>query len=322
MKILITGVAGMLGSHLAEILVEKKFTVYGVDNLIVGKKKNLNFDFKNKYFHFHKVNACNKKKIENLIKKVDVIVHLAAIKKVTEIQSSFATLDVNVKSTKIMLDGAKKFKKKLIFASTSDVYGISKKIPFEENGELVLGQSLAKRWSYAVSKIYCEHLCYCYYKEFGVDIVILRYFGGFSHKSSFSWSGGHIPNFINQILNKKPVTIHGDGKQTRSMGHAYDLAMGTYLSIKSKKAIGRIINIGNDQEISVIQTLKMILKEMNLSYKEVNVKFIPQKKIYGNYKDIRRRKPSLKLAKKILGYRPKISLSKAIKLVVNEIKKK
>ena len=263
-----------------------------------------------------------RKKVENLIKKVDTIVHLAAIKKVTELQSSFATLDVNVTSTKIVLNGAKKYKKKVIFASTSDVYGISKKIPFKETEDLVIGQSLAKRWSYAVSKIYCEHLCYCYYKEFGVDVVILRYFGGFSHKSSFSWSGGHIPNFINQILNKKPVTIHGDGKQTRSMGHASDLAMGTYLSIRSKKAIGKIINIGNDEEISVIRTLKIILKEMRLSYKNINIKFIPQKKIYGNYKDLRRRKPSLKLARKILGYKPKIPLSKAIKMVINEVSKK
>ena len=322
MKILITGVAGMLGSHLAEILIKKKYTVYGVDNLIVGKKENLNFNFKKKYFHFLKTDVCNKTKIHNLIRKVDVVVHLAAIKKVTEIQSSYATLDVNVSSTKIVLDGAKKYKKKVIFASTSDVYGVSKNIPFKEDGNLIIGQSLAKRWSYAVSKIYCEHLCYCYYKEFGVKVVILRYFGGFSHKSSFSWSGGHIPNFIDQILNKKPVTIHGDGKQTRSMGHASDLAMGTYLSIKSKKAIGRIINIGNDQEISVLQTLKMILKEMNLNYKKINIKFIPQKKIYGNYKDLRRRRPSLKLAKKILGYKPKISLLKAIKMVVNEVKKK
>ena len=116
----------MLGSHLAEILIKKKYIVYGVDNLIVGKKENLDFNFKNKYFHFLKVDVCNKTKIYNLIKKVDVVVHLAAIKKVTEIQSSYATLDVNVTSTKIVLDGAKKYKKKVIFASTSDVYGVSK----------------------------------------------------------------------------------------------------------------------------------------------------------------------------------------------------
>ncbi len=321
MKILITGVAGMLGSHLAEILTSKNYEVYGIDNLSVGKKNNL--EIKNiKKFKFFKLDIRNKTKVSQIIKKVDIVIHLAAIKKVSEIQSSFPTLDINVTGTKIVLDAAKKYKKKVIFASTSDVYGISKKLPFKENENLVLGQSLAKRWSYAVSKIYCEHLCYCYYKEFGVDVVIIRYFGGFSHKSSFSWSGGHIPAFINQILTKKPITIHGDGKQTRSIGHALDLANGTYLAMKSKRAIGKIINIGNDQEISVFKTLKMVLKEMNINIKDVKIKFIPEKKIFGNYKDIRRRKPSLSLAKKILGYSPKISTKKAIKMLINEIKKK
>jgi UDP-glucose 4-epimerase len=320
MKVLITGVAGMLGSHLAELLINKKHTVYGVDNLAFGKKNNIKIYKNNKNFKFIKADVNNIKKINSLTKKVKVIFHLAAIKKVTELQSSYKTLDVNVKTTKIILDAAKKYKKKVIFASTSDVYGISKKTPFVETDDLVIGQSLAKRWAYAVSKIYCEHLCYCYYKEFNVPIVILRYFGGFSHRSSFSWSGGHIPVFLDQILNKNPITIHGDGKQTRSMGHALDLANGTYLAMKSKKAIGKIINIGNDEEISVINTLKLILKKLNLKMKNIKIKYIPEKKIYGNYKDLRRRKPSLKLAKQILGYKPKIKLEDAVQMVIDEIK--
>lgn len=321
MKILITGVAGMLGSHLAEILTNKNHEVYGIDNLSIGKKKNIEIKNKKK-FKFYKLDIRKKKNVFKLIKKIDTVVHLAAVKKVSEIQSSFPTLDINVSGTKIVLDAAKKFKKKVIFASTSDVYGVSNKLPFKENGNLVIGQSLAKRWSYAVSKIYCEHLCYCYYKEFGVDVVILRYFGGFSHKSSFSWSGGHVPAFVEQILAKKTISIHGDGKQTRSIGHALDLANGTFLAIKSKKAIGKIINIGNDQEISVLETLKMILNEMKLNIKDIKIKFIPEKKIFGKYKDIRRRKPSLLLAKNILGYKPKISTSKAIRMLVHQINKK
>ena len=319
MKVLITGVAGMLGSHLAELLIKKKHYVIGIDNLSVGKKNNIKIEKTNKNFKFYKTDVINAKKINSLAKKVDVIFHLAAIKKVTELQSSFNTLDINVRTTKVVLEAAKKFDKKVIFASTSDVYGVSKKIPLNETDNLVLGQSLAKRWSYAVSKIYCEHLCYCYYKDFKVDIVILRYFGGFSHRSSFSWSGGHIPVFLNQILNKKTITIHGDGNQTRSMGHAIDLAYGTYLAMKSKKAVGRIINIGNDEEISVINTLKLILRKLKIKLIDIKIKYIPEKKIYGNYKDIRRRKPNLMLAKKILGYKPKIKLEKAIDMVINEV---
>jgi len=320
MKILITGVAGMLGSHLSELLLQKKNKVIGVDNLMVGKINSLSKCIKNKNFLFYKFDVRKKKKIENLCKSCDVIIHLAAVKKVNETQSSFNTLDINVNSTRCILDIAKKYKKKVIFASTSDVYGISNKIPFKEDQDIVLGQSLAKRWSYAVTKLYCEHLCYCYHKEFNVDVVILRYFGGFSEKSSFTWSGGHIPIFIKQLKNKEQITIHGDGKQTRSMGHANDLAYGTYLALSSKNASGQIINIGNDEELTVYKTLKLIAKELKINLKNRKIKFIPEKKIFGNYKDIRRRKPDLTLAKKILGYKPKIKLKDAIRMVLNNIK--
>ena len=320
MKIFITGVAGMLGSHLSEILLKKNHTVYGLDNLSVGTKINLKELIKNKKFKFIKADINNGKKINQLVKICDVTVHLAAKKKVTEIQSAYDTLITNVYPTKTILDAVKKYSKRLIFASTSDVYGISKKIPFKETGDLVLGQSLAKRWSYAASKIYCEHLCYSYYKDFKIKVTILRFFGGFSHKSSFSWSGGHIPLFIDKILQGKTILIHGDGKQTRSMGHAQDLAQGTYLAIISKKANGKIINIGNNEEVSVLGSVKLIAKEMKIKMANIKIKFIEEQKIFGNYRDIRRRKPDLSLAKKILGYKPEITLKKAIKLVINEKK--
>ena len=321
MKIFITGVAGMLGSHLSELLIKENHAIIGVDNLDVGKLQNLKKIKNNKKFKFIKTNLNNKKIIESEIKKSDIVVHLAAIKKVSELQSSFKTLDVNVNTTRLILDLVKKYKKRLIFASTSDVYGVSTKLPFNESDNLVIGQSLARRWAYAVSKLYCEHLCYCYHKDFNVDATILRYFGGFSEKSSFSWSGGHIPVFINQLLNNKKITIHGDGNQTRSMGHADDLARGTYLAIKSKKVNGKIINIGNDEEISVLSSLKIIAKELKIKIKKNQILFIPEKKIYGNYKDLRRRIPDLKNAKKYLGYKPKISFKKAIKIVIDEYKK-
>ena len=317
MKVFITGVAGMLGSHLSEILLSKNFRVYGIDNLAVGRKSNIKSLLKNKNFTFIKGDINQKKNIFKFVKKVDIVVHLAAVKKVTELQPSYKTLITNVVATKIVLDAVKIYKKKLIFASTSDVYGISEKLPFNEKNNLIIGSSLAKRWSYAVSKIYCEHLCYCYHKDYKVNLTILRYFGGFSHKSSFSWSGGHIPQFIDKILKKKVIEIHGDGRQTRSMGHAIDLAYGTYLAIISKKINGEIINIGNDEEISVLDTLKIISKKMGTSMNKLKIKHVPQSKIFGNYKDIRRRRPDIKLAKK-LGFKPKISLEKAIELVINE----
>ncbi len=321
MKIFITGVSGMLGSHLSELLIKKRHKVVGVDNLVVGKKENLKKIINDKNFKFIKYDIKRKSKINFFVKNCDAVVHLAAVKKVSEHQSSFKTLDVNVNPTRYILDAAKKYNKRVIFASTSDVYGISNKIPFKETGNLVYGQSLAKRWAYAISKLYCEHLCYCYHKDFNLDVIILRYFGGFSEKSSFTWSGGHIPVFIKQLLTNQKITIHGDGKQTRSMGHAHDLARGTYLALLSKKANGKIFNIGNDEELSVIKSLKIIANELKIKLNKNMIKFIPEKDIYGNYKDLRRRNPDLSYSFKILGYKPRIKFKRAIKLVINEYKK-
>tara|TARA_B100000886_G_scaffold339732_1_gene306091 strand:- start:5359 stop:6357 length:999 start_codon:yes stop_codon:yes gene_type:complete len=321
-KIGITGVAGMLGSHLSEKLISEGYKVIGVDNLTVGTIDNLKEVIDHENFTFYSFDVRNADLLQNALLNCDLIVHLAAVKKVVEAQNSFETLDVNVKATQNVLELAKATQAKVIFASTSDVYGISDKIPFKEDQDLTIGQSMAKRWAYAVSKLYCEHLCVSYFKDFNVKVAILRYFGGFSEKSSFTWSGGHVPIFINQILNDVPVTVHGDGKQTRSMGHADDLANGTFLAIKNiDKAAGEIINIGNTEEYSVIDSVYLIASILDKDPDSIKIKFIPEKEIFGEYKDLRRRLPDISKAKKLLGYFPKVKFREAIKRVSDTIKK-
>ena len=280
MKIGITGVAGMLGSHLSEILIEDGHEVIGIDDLSYGSLSNLEKVINNSNFQFMNFDVRINDLLRHAFISCDTLVHLAAVKKVVESQSSFETLDVNVSATKNILELARVTGAKVIFASTSDIYGSSTDIPFKEDQDLVLGQSLAKRWAYAASKLYCEHLCVSYYKDFNVSVTMLRYFGGFSEKSAFLWSGGHVPIFIDQIMNKKPITIHGDGKQTRSMGHASDLANGTYLAIKNIDiCAGEIINIGNDEEISVIDSAYMIADEMGVNRDDLDIEFIPEEAI-------------------------------------------
>ena len=321
MKIGITGVAGMLGSHLSEILIEEGHEIVGIDNLTYGSLSNLEKVINNKNFKFLNFDVRVNDLLRHAFMDCEVYVHLAAVKKVVEAQASFETLDVNVSATKNILDLAKVTGAKVVFASTSDVYGTSTEVPFKEDQNLVLGESLAKRWAYAVSKLYCEHLCVSYFKDFGVSVTMLRYFGGFSEKSAFLWSGGHVPIFINQMLSDKPITVHGDGDQTRSMGHASDLAKGTYLAIKKiELCAGEIINIGNDEEISVLDSAYLIADEMGIDRKNLNIKFIPEKEIYGTYKDLRRRKPDLSKAKDLLGYSPSIPLKEAIHMVVNKMR--
>ena len=323
MKIGMTGCAGMLGSHLTELLLQEGHEVIGIDNLDVGSLENIQEHQKDRNFSFYRFDAREKELVASVFIGCEVIVHLAAVKKVTESQASFLTLDVNVETTKNVLELAKINGAKVVFASTSDIYGVSTEVPFKEDQNLILGQSLAKRWAYAVSKLYCEHLCVSYNKDFGVDVVMLRYFGGFSEKSSFTWSGGHIPIFIDQILKGLPLTIHGDGKQTRSMGHASDLARGTFLAIKNiDKCSGEIINIGNDEEMSVLDSAYLVAEVLGVSKEDLKIDFIPESKIYGDYRDLRRRLPDLSKAKKLLGYEPKVPFKEAVIMVANTLKAK
>jgi len=319
-RVLVTGIAGMIGSHLLDLLISKNYEIIGIDNLTYGKMENIRSHLQNDRFKFYTVDVADFETLKILSRDVDLIVHLAAVKKISELDSSMATLKVNVKGTENILEVARMWGCKVVFASTSDVYGMSPDLPFREDGDLLLGPSMVKRWSYAVSKLYGEQVAFAYYKDFSVPIVILRYFGGFSPRSSFSWSGGHIPIFVDAILNDKEVTIHGDGKQTRSMAYVDDVVEGTFLAMENEKAVGEVINIGNDEEMSVIDAALLIHKIASTG-KEIKLKHIKMEEVFGKYKDIMRRMPDLKKAKNLLRYTPKISMEEAIRRTV-KIRKK
>lgn len=313
--VLITGVAGMIGSHLADKLLERRYRVIGVDNLKVGTIKNIEHNLKNKNFKFKKCDILDAGTLRQAAKGVNTIIHLAASKKIGQSGDAFKTLTVNADGTRNILEIAKKERVKTVLASTSDVYGMSKDLPFKEPGALVIGPATAKRWAYAASKIYAEQLAFAYHKEFGVPIVVLRYFGGFSHRASVSWSGGHIPLFINAVLNDKEIIIHGDGSQTRSMAYVDDLVNGTILAMENTKAIGEIFNIGNDEEMSVIDSARLIYRIAGTG-KKLRLRFIPFQKIFGSYEEIERRVPDLTKARRVLGYRPAVSLREGIEMTV------
>lgn len=320
-KILITGVAGMIGSHLADRLLKSGYSVIGIDNLDIGSIANIEHNLKDKKFTFIKADILKPSKIKKCFKNVDIIVHLAACKKIGENGNALKTLTVNTEGTRNILELAKPGKIKVIFASTSDVYGVSKDLPFREDGNLEVGSPTAKRWAYAVSKIFSEQLVFGYFKEFKVPVVIIRYFGGFSPRASFSWSGGHIPLFIDAVLSNREVIIHGDGLQTRSMAYVDDLVDGTILAMENPKAVGEIFNIGNNEEISVIDSARVIHKLAGTGRK-LKIKFVPQKKIFGAYTEITRRVPDLAKAKRILGYEPKIKFKEAVKITLSAYRKR
>lgn len=217
--VLITGVAGMIDSHLVDELLKMDYEVVGIDNLSFGRMENIEHNLGNPGFKFYCVDILDFETLKILARDMDTIVHLAAVKKIAEADSSNSTLTVNGKGTENIFEIARMWNCKVIFASTSDVYGMSMDLPYREDGDLLLGPSMIKRWSYAVSKLYGEQLAFAYYKDYGVPMVILRYFGAFSPRANFSWSGGHIPIFVDAILRDEEVIIHGDGNQTRSMAN-------------------------------------------------------------------------------------------------------
>lgn len=319
-NILITGVAGMIGSHLVESLLATGYKVVGIDDLSYGKLDNIRGCLEHSNFKFYKVNILDFDTLKILSRDIDVIIHLAAVKKIAEKDISLPTLVVNTKGTENVFEVAKMWGCKVVFASTSDVYGMSPDLPLNEDGDLLIGPSMIKRWSYAVSKLYGEQLAYGYYNDHQVPIVVLRYFGAFSPRSNFAWSGGHVPIFIRSILNNEEVVIHGDGLQTRSMGFVSDLVRGTILAMESERAVGEVINIGNDEELSVLETAQLIHR-IAATNQELKLKFVPMSEVFGKYKDIQRRIPDLKKANTILGYRPEVKLEQAIKITLAELRK-
>ena len=320
--VLITGVAGMLGSHLLDRLIEAgDCDVVGIDDLSFGKLENISQHLGDSRFRFYRVNILDFETLKILGRDVATIVHLAAVKKISESDAAMPTLSVNLKGTENVFEVAKMWGCKVIFASTSDVYGMSADLPYREDGDLLLGPSMIKRWSYAVSKLYCEQLAFAYYQDCKVPMVCLRYFGGFSPRSSFKWSGGHVPIFINAILNDEEVIVHGDGAQTRSMGFVTDLVEGTFLAMQNEKALGEIINIGNAEEMSVLETARLIHRLANTG-KELKISFVPMQEVFGKYKDIMRRLPDLSKAKALLGYSPRVSMAEGIRRTIAEVRRR
>jgi UDP-glucose 4-epimerase len=314
-RILITGVAGLIGSHLLDELLKMGYQVVGVDNLSFGKIENIQMHLQDERFTFHIGDILDLKKMEQLCNGVNTIVHLACVKKVSESASCMATLKVIGHGTSNILEIAKRFKCKVVLASTSDVYGMSLDLPFKEGGNLLQGPSNIKRWGYATAKLYSEQMAFAYYQDYVVPVVVLRYFGGFSPRSCTCWSGGHVPIFIDAILNNREVIIHGDGKQTRSMCYVDDMVKGTILAMKNENAVGEIINIGSDEELSVLDTATLIHQIADTG-KKLKLKFVPMDEVFGDYKEISRRKPDLSKAKNLLGYTPTVSLEDGLRKTI------
>ena len=309
MQILLAGGAGFVGSHLADALLERGHEVIVVDNLEKGTISNIQHNIGRDNFKFIKSDI---RDITQLVEKPDVIVNLVA-SKIPRYSSGYKTLTLNVEVAKHLLDLSKKYRSRHILISTSDVYGKSTDFPLKETGDLVLGPSTSRRWCYAASKIYNEHLALSYMDEFGVYTTILRYFGIYGPRQHLNWWGGPIGVFIDALYHGNRIEIHGTGEQKRSFIYIDDVVKATVKVIESSNLNGEIINIGTEEEISIIELAKKIALLMD---KKPEFKFISYESFSKNYEDPQRRIGDIRKAKKLLGFSPEITLDEGLKRTI------
>ena len=315
MKALITGGAGFVGSHLAEALLARGDQVEILDNLSTGSIDNIEHLKAARGFRYTVDSVMNEPVTAELIDRADVVFHLAAAVGVRLIvESPVNTIETNVHGTEMVLKLANKKKKKVLVASTSEVYGKSLAVPFREDTDLVLGPTHKGRWSYACSKAIDEFLALAYHKEKRLPVVIFRLFNTVGPRQTGRY-GMVIPNFVKQALLGHPLTVYGDGTQSRCFTYVSDV-VGVLLKLADHEgAVGQVLNVGNDREEVTIGDLARRVKERTGSRSEIVT--VPYDQAYEEgFEDMPRRVPDLRKLRELTGYEPKVHLDEILDRVI------
>jgi UDP-glucose 4-epimerase len=315
MRVLITGGAGFIGSHVAEAYLARGDEVLILDDLSTGSIDNIRHLKANPRFHYTIESVHHAPTVAELVDQCDVVIHLAAAVGVRLIvESPVRTIETNVHGTEVVLAKANKKKKKVLIASTSEVYGLSDQVPFREDGTLVLGPTSKGRWSYACSKAIDEFLALAYWRERKLPTVIVRLFNTVGPRQTGQY-GMVVPTFVKQALTGRPITIHGDGRQSRCFAHVSDVVRALVTLMDHPGAVGEVFNIGSDEEVT-IRALAERVKALTESRSEiVNV---PYEQAYGEgFEDMPRRVPDLAKIGGLIGYRPTRSLDQILQSVID-----
>ena len=317
---LITGGAGFIGSHLSDALLAAGHDVLVLDNLSTGSIDNIAHLKGRRGFEYFIETVDNEPLLAELIDRSDVVFHLAAAVGVKLIvEEPVRTIETNVHGTEVVLKHANKKKKLVVIASTSEVYGKSDDVPFREDSDLVLGPTPKHRWAYACSKAIDEFLALAYWKERKLPVIIVRFFNTVGPRQTGTY-GMVIPNFVRQALAGEPLTVFGDGKQTRSFSHVADVVGALLKLVEEPRAIGQVINIGNTQEVS-IQTLAERVRDLTGS--KSAIKLVPYDEAYeSGFEDMPRRVPDLTKVHGLIGYRPQYSLDDILTQVIEYFRRK
>lgn len=311
MKVLITGGAGFLGSHLGDAFLKRGYEVFALDT---AKDFKISHNIGNPKFHYIRDTIFNDELLDTLALKCDLIYHMAAVVGVEHyVGDPYNVLNVNINGTQNVLKSAFKYNKKVVFTSTSEVYGRNPKVPFKEDDDRVLGSTKIDRWCYSTSKAAGEHFCFAYH-SMGLPVTVVRYFNAYGPRLDRVDVGRILTIFMGQILKGKDLTIIGDGKQTRCFTYIDDAIRATMAAGLMDETNGGIFNIGTDVETDILTLANLMIK---IAGAKVGTKHVTKESIYGDsYEDIQRRVPDNTRMKTILKVTPEISLEEGLRRTI------
>lgn len=318
MKAFITGGAGFIGSHLAERLLARGEEVVVLDNLSTGRIENIAACRDEKAFRFVKGDVRDAALVQLLASQCEVVYHLAAAVGVQLIADDpVRTIETNISGTETVLEAANKFGCKVFIASSSEVYGKSEKIPFREEDDIVLGNTSFSRWAYACSKAIDEFLGLAFYQQYGLSVVIGRFFNTIGPRQTGRY-GMVVPRFVSWALAGEPLRVYGSGKQTRCFCNVADVVEAVVGLVSSEKAVGTTFNIGSGEEVSIEELAARVI---GLTGSKSENEYVPYDVAYGReIEDMMRRMPCTEKIKQAIGWQPRIDLDSTLRMIIDEQK--
>ncbi len=314
MKVLVTGGAGYIGSHLTDALITAEHQVTVLDNLTTGKVTNIQHLIDHPRFRFVCDTILNETVVNQLIAEAEVVFHLAAtvgVKYVVE--DPLKCIVTNVRGTEVVLDAAYRYWRRILVVSSSEVYGKSEKVPLNEEDDSLLGPTAVGRWSYALGKALDEHLAFAYHRQ-GLPVSVARYFNSYGPRLDPRGYGSVVGKFIGQALRGESITVYDDGRQTRCLTFVEDTVRGTLLAATSPQAEGLAFNIGSNRETSILELAQMVREIVD---PELEIVHVPYRDAYGDrFEETRRRVPDVSRARELLGFEATVPLEEGLRRTV------
>jgi UDP-glucose 4-epimerase len=314
-KILVTGGAGFIGSHLCELLVHNGHSVVAIDNLSTGRLDNIVHLLPMPGFLFVRETITNSQVLDRLTSEADIIIHLAAVVGVKLIvEDPVNTIATNIMGTEAVLTTANRYGCKVMLASTSEVYGKGSKVPFNEEDDCVMGPTSHSRWSYATSKAIDEFLGLAYHRQFGLPVVVMRFFNTVGPRQTGRY-GMVIPRFVRQALSNEPITVYGDGEQSRCFADVADIISAIYKLSSHPSAVGQVFNVGSTEEVTICELAEKVIAATG---SQSRIIYVPYEEAYApGFEDMRRRVPDLAKVHQLIGYVPHYTLEDTLKRVID-----